>query len=140
MRTAIKVAARVLVGSGALLLVLGVIIWTGKADALIGVHIVVGSVLILTLWTIAAIAARSGVPMRTVTLAAAWGVLVVVLGLTQEELVPGAWHWTIQVFHLVISMGAIVWGRRLLRLMGRAHFVGESSSGPRSPVVSSVPQ
>lgn len=139
MRTAIKAAARVLVGSGALLLVLGVIIWTGKADALIGVHIVVGSVLILTLWTIAAIAARSGVSSRVVALAAAWGVLVVVLGLTQEELVPGTWHWTIQVFHLVISMGAIAWGRRLLQLIGRAHSVGEPSSGPRSPVVSSVP-
>jgi hypothetical protein len=44
----------------------------------------------------------------------------VVLGLAQEELVTGDLHWTIQVAHLAISMGAIWWGRRLVSLMRRA--------------------
>jgi hypothetical protein len=56
----------------------------------------------------------------TVALAVAWGLLVVVLGLAQEELLPGSWHWTIQVLHLAISMGAIWWGRRLVRLIAIA--------------------
>src|SRR5262249_14817576 len=49
----------------------------------------------------------------TVVLAAAWGALVIVMGLVQEALAPGSWHWTIQVLHVAISMGAIWWGRRL---------------------------
>ena len=120
MKTAIKVSLAALVGCGALLLVLGIVIWTGNGDQLIPVHIAFGIVLVLSLWTITAIAARSGVASGTVTFAAAWGVLVVVLGLAQEELLPGSWHWTIQVLHLVISMGAIWWGRRLVRLIGQA--------------------
>jgi H+/gluconate symporter-like permease len=128
MKTAIKVALAALMGCGALLLVLGIVIWTGHGDQLIRVHIVFGIVLVLSLWTIAAIAARAGVASGTVAFAAAWGLLVVILGLAQEELVPDGWHWTIQVLHLVISMGAIWWGRRLVRLIGQAQ---QPVGGPR---------
>jgi hypothetical protein len=138
MKTAIKVALAALMWCGALLLVLGILIWTGNGDQLIPVHVVFGIVLVLTLWTICALAARAGVPAGTVAFAAALGLLIVVLGLAQEELVPGSWHWTIQVLHLVISMGAIWWGRRLVRLIGQAH---PSASAPRpvggSPVTTS---
>jgi H+/gluconate symporter-like permease len=120
MKTAVKIALAVLMGCGALLLVLGIVIWTGNGDQLIPVHIGFGIVLVLSLWTIAAIGARAGVASGTVALAVAWGLLVVVLGLAQEELLPGSWHWTIQVLHLAISMGAIWWGRRLLRLIAIA--------------------
>jgi hypothetical protein len=122
MRTAVKAALAILLGCGALLLVLGLIIWTGIGDheQLVAVHISIGVVLFLTLWTIAAIAARSGVPALTVAFAAAWGLLVVLFGLAQEDLLTGSWHWTIQVLHVAISMGAIWWGRRLAQLIGRA--------------------
>ena len=118
MKTAIKVSLAVLLGCGALLLVLGLVIWTGDADGLIPVHITLGVVLVLTLWTIAFIAARAGVPTRTVAFAAAWGVFVVLLGLAQEDLLTGSWHWVIQVLHVAVSMGAIWWGRRLVKLIG----------------------
>jgi hypothetical protein len=129
MRTAIKVALAILLGCGALLLVLGLIIWTGIGDheQLVAVHISIGVVLILTLWTIAAIAARSMVPARTVAFAAAWGLLVVLFGLAQEDLLTGSWHWTIQVLHLAISMGAIWWGRRLVKLMAEARSASQPS-------------
>lgn len=125
----LKVAMKALLGSGALLLVLGVIIWMGNADHLIGVHIAFGVILVLSLWTICAIAARSGVPAGTVALAAGWGVLVVGLGLGQEELVPGDWHWTVQVLHVAVSMGAIWWGRRLVKLIEQARAAGEPTVG-----------
>jgi hypothetical protein len=121
---AIKVALATLLLCGALLLVLGVVIWTGHGDPLIPVHVAIGVVLVLTLWILSVIAGRSGVPAGTVAFAAGWGVLVVLLGLAQEDLVPGAWHWTIQVLHVAISMGAIWWGRRLERLIGRARSAG----------------
>ena len=138
MKTAIKVALAALMGCGALLLVLGIVIWIGHSEQLIAVHIAIGTVLVISLWTIAAIAARSGVASGTVVCAAAWGLLVVILGLAQEELLPGSWHWVIQVLHLVISMGAIWWGRRLVRLIGQAHpSAGSPMPMARSPVSTS---
>jgi len=125
MKTAIKVALATLIGCGGVLLVLGIIIWTSEADELVPVHIAVGLLLVLSLWTLAVIAWRSGVAVGTVAFAASWGALVVALGMLQEELVPGDLHWTIQVLHLAISMGAIWWGRRLVRLIGRALAAGE---------------
>ena len=117
---ATKLALTTLLICGAVLLVLGIVIWTGNGDGLIPVHIAVGVLLVLTLWTICVIAARSGrVSPATIAVAAAWGVLVVLLGLAQEDLLVGSWHWTIQILHLAISMGAIWWGRRLVRLMQR---------------------
>jgi hypothetical protein len=130
-RTAIKVALTTLMVCGGLPLVLGVVIWIGHSEQLIAVHISIGVVLVLTLWTMAAIAALAGVPEGTVAFAAAWGLLVVVLGLAQEELLPGSWHWTIQVLHLVISMGAIWWGRRLVHLIGQA----QQAANRQSPAV-----
>jgi hypothetical protein len=135
MNTVMKLAVRTLIGCGALLLVLGLIVWTGKGDALIPVHIALGVMLVLSLWTIAAIAARSGVPLPVVAIAAGWGALVVLLGLTQEALVPGGWHWTVQVAHLVISMGAIAWGRRLAQLVRRAASVRAAVRSPSPGVV-----
>ena len=136
MRTAIKVALAVLLGCGGVLLVLGLIIWAGGWE-LIGIHELLGYALILSLWTICVIAARAGVSPGTVAFAAAWGVLVLALGLTQEELLPGSWHWTIQVLHVVISMGAIWWGRRLVGSIRRMR-VGVQPTTERRSVAPSV--
>ncbi len=116
---AVRVALRTMIACGALLLVLGLIVWTGNGDALVPVHVALGVVLVVSLWRISWIAARAAVPSRTVALAAGWGALVVLLGLAQEELVPGTWHWTVQVVHVLVSMGSIAWGRRLAQLIGR---------------------
>jgi hypothetical protein len=75
MKTAIKVSLAVLLACGALLLVLGIVIWTGNGDALIPVHITLGVVLVLSLWTIAFMAARAGVPQapwRSPRVGACW--------------------------------------------------------------------
>ena len=141
MRTAIKAALAILLGCGALLLVLGLIIWTGTGDhgQLVAMHISVGVVFVLTLWTIAAIAARSGVASGTVAFASAWGLLVVLFGLAQEDLLTGSWHWTIQVLHLAVSMGAIWWGRRLVKLIGRARSASQSNFA-HPPVATPAPR
>ena len=138
MKTVLRVAQLTLLGCGALLLVLGIIIWTG-GDQLIPVHVLLGLLLVSSLLTIAAIAAFSGVSIRLATLAGAWGLVVLGLGALQEGLVTGSWHWTIQVLHLVISMGAILWGRRLVQLIGRARSAGEPTL-VHPAVASSVPR
>lgn len=108
--TIVHMAVRV---SGVLLIVLGVGIWTGRADQVIPVHELLGFVLVVSLWTLAFFAARVGVPARWVVLAVAWGLVAPILGLTQQGMLTGDWHWTIQVLHLLIGLGAIAQGEIL---------------------------
>lgn len=138
MRTVMKAAVATMLACGGLLMVLGIVIWTGTADQLVGAHVALGVVLIVSLWTIIVIAARSGVPTGIVAFAAGWSVVVVVLGVVQEELVPGSFHWTIQVLHVVISMGAIWWGRRLARLIRQKAQAAATSANERALVPGSV--
>lgn len=101
--------------SGILLLVLGVIFWTGNLDSLHLVHILLGLLLVLGLWTLAFLAIRARVAVRLAALGLAWGVIAPVLGLTQVNLLTGGRHWVIQVLHLLIGLGAI----GLAELLGR---------------------
>ena len=105
--------------SGLLLILLGLGIWTGRADQVIPVHELLGFVLVLSLWTLSYLAARAGVAMRWVVLAVAWGLVAPILGLTQQNLVMGDWHWTIQILHLLIGLGAIGQGENLATRMRR---------------------
>jgi hypothetical protein len=101
--------------SGILLLVLGVIFWTGNLDSLHLVHILLGLLLVLGLWTLAFLAIRARVAVRLAALGLAWGVIAPVLGLTKVNLLTGGRHWVIQVLHLLIGLGAI----GLAELLGR---------------------
>lgn len=114
MKTALMVARLVLVGCGAVLLILGLIVWTGSADALIPVHASVGTLLVLSLWTIAFIAYRSGLPIQIPAAVIAWSLAVVALGMTQDAILEGDWHWTVQVLHLVVSMSLVAIGQGLV--------------------------
>jgi hypothetical protein len=106
--------ARMLLGiSGPTALVLGVLFWTGNALTLIPIHMLAGIVLILALWTLAILAAVSGVPRGLVALAIVWGLIVPILGMTQTRLLPGDAHWVIQVLHLLIGIGAMALGQGL---------------------------
>lgn len=117
--TTLKAARLVLMGSAALLLLLGVIIWTGNGDRLITLHIALGSVLVITVWMLAVIATTAGVSRLIVALAVVWSLIVPTLGMTQDGLLAGGWHWTVQVLHLVVSMGLVGWGQALLLLTGK---------------------
>lgn len=114
LNTLTSVAQAVLFISGAAQLLLGAFIWTGEADQLIPTHELIGLVLVLSLWAIAAAAVRSGVSIGLVAGAVALSLVAPILGSTQEALVQGDWHWTIQVVHLLIGIGVIVCGRVLV--------------------------
>lgn len=118
--TVTKTAQAVLFLSVAIQLALGATIWTGEADQLIPVHILVGVLLVLSLWTIAAIAAWSGVGVALIAGAVAWSIGAALLGLTQEQLLEGDWHWTVQVAHVLIGIGVALWGRALVVSMRMA--------------------
>jgi hypothetical protein len=88
-------------------LVLGVLFWTGNALDLVPLHQTIGFLLVFGLWTLAALAARAGVRPPLVALAAVWGLVVLVLGLTQTRLLTGSAHWLIEVLHLLVGVAAV---------------------------------
>ena len=115
--TAVHMTLRI---SGVLLILLGLAIWTGRADAIIPVHEFLGFVLVLSLWTLAYFGARAGVPRGIVIAAVAWGLIAPILGLTQASLLTNNWHWVIQVLHLLVGLAAIGTGEGLVQRMRRA--------------------
>lgn len=90
--------------SGLILIILGVLFWSGNALSLVPIHMMLGLVLVLSLW---ALAARAGVQAGFVVLALVWGLIVPILGFAQMQLLPGSAHWVIQLLHLLVGLGAI---------------------------------
>jgi hypothetical protein len=88
-------------------LVLGGLFWTGRALDLVPLHQTIGFLLVFGLWTLAVLAARAGVRPPLVALAAVWGLVVLVLGLTQTRLLVGSAHWLIEVLHLLVGVAAV---------------------------------
>jgi len=105
---------------GALLIVLGLLFWTGNARTLVPLHMLLGISLVLALWALAVLAAVARVSLGLVALALAWGLIVPILGLTQTQLLPGAAHWLIQVLHLLVGIGAIGLAQALASQIRRA--------------------
>lgn len=92
---------------GVALIILGILVWPGTRDGLIPVHTVLGVILVLALFGLAAQAARAGVNAKGVWLAVVWGLVTAALGVTQQNLLGGASHWVVQVLHLFLGLGAI---------------------------------
>src|SRR5689334_21898340 len=95
MQTTTTVARMLVRAIGLIMIVLGVLFWTGNALTLIPVHMLLGLALVLLLWLLAFIAARSGVRLGFVALAVLWGLIVPILGVTHTQLLPGPAHWVI---------------------------------------------
>ncbi|HEY7848974.1 MAG TPA: hypothetical protein VIC27_02860 [Ktedonobacterales bacterium] len=105
---------------GAILIILGLLFWTGNADALIPIHMLLGIALVLALWTLAALAAGVGANRWLVALAFVWGIITPLLGLTQTRLLPFQGHWIIQILHLLVGLTAIALAQLLARAARRA--------------------
>ena len=54
--------------------------------------------------------------MNFVVLAIVWGVITLALGITQTQLLLGAFHWIIQLLHLVVGLAAMGMGDRLAQM------------------------
>lgn len=111
--TILRILVRII---GPILILLGVLFWTGNADALIPLHMLLGITLVLLLWTLAVLGAIVRVKPSVVALALVWGLIVPLLGLSQVRLLPGSPHWIIQVLHLLVGLVAIGLADTLARL------------------------
>lgn len=113
--------ARMLVRAfGLVMLILGLIIWTGRADALIPIHMLIGFVFVLSLWALALLAYRADVSPALVVIAIVLGLVLPILGLTQHGLLPGDAHVVVQVIHLALGVAAVGMGEALGARMGDA--------------------
>ncbi len=93
---------------GLVMLVLGLVIWTGSADGLIPIHMLLGIILVLALWGVAALGLQAGVRPALPGIAIAWGALTVAFGLAQAQILPdSSEHLVIQVAHLFVGLVAI---------------------------------
>ena len=107
MQATLTIAQMLVRVTGVLLLVLGLLFWSGDALNLIPVHMLLGVILVLSLWLLAALASQAGVPLGIAAGAAVMGLITLVLGLIQDSLLPGSTHWVVQVLHLLVGMAAI---------------------------------
>src|ERR1051326_6280608 len=103
--------------TGVILLILGLLLWTGDVPlTLIPIHILLGVIMVLALWLLAATASQQGMALGIAVL----GLITLVFGLMQHGLVPGGAHWVIQAIHLILGMAAVgsgeMIGGRLRRL------------------------
>jgi hypothetical protein len=102
--TIIQILVRV---AGLTQIVLGVLFWTDNVLTLVPIHMLVGLVLVLLLWSLASMSLWAGVNRGRAALAIVWGVIVVALGMTQTQILPGSAHWVIEVVHLLVGLAAI---------------------------------
>jgi hypothetical protein len=134
MRKTAKILGAFIGITGMIQIALGVLFWTGAALALIPLHMWIGILFVLSLWTLSVMGFRASLPMRSSAMLV-WGVVVVVLGFTQQQLLPGPYHWIIRVLHLAVGWIAMGLGRTLaVRIQKTA-----ASTGARGPAASIEP-
>ena len=92
---------------GSLLLLLGLVVWTGNADAFVSIHMLLGIVVVGAFWAVAYMAYQAGVKFSIVGLATIWGIVTALLGLAQQKIVLNGGHWVVQVLHLAVGLGLI---------------------------------
>lgn len=114
-------SALILLGlTGFTQILLGALFWTGHLLTLIPLHMQVGYVFVISLWALAALAARAGAAPSLAGLAFLWGLVVAVVGMLHDRLLPGDAHWVIKTLHLLIGLVALGLARTLIAGLSRS--------------------
>lgn len=101
-------------------LVLGILLWTSNYDNLKPIHMLVGILIVLSLWLLAFLQFRGGGSASLTVAAFVLGLVVAALGITQESILPGSTHWVVQVVHLLLGLSAVGFGEVLAGRYQRA--------------------
>jgi hypothetical protein len=107
MQVAFTVAQWLVRICGILLLILGLLIWFEGMRQLIDTHMLLGLVFVISLWVLAFASTRLGASTGFAGGVAVMGLLVLLLGVTQTSILPGPYHWLIQLVHLLLGMAAM---------------------------------
>lgn len=114
--------------AGTLQLLLGALFWTGHAYSYVPVHIVTGSVIVLTLWLVAALALIARTRRGLAVFALLWGVALPAYGMWQATLLVGPMHWIVRVLHLLMGLAAMA----LAGMLGQAILAAVPGRAPES--------
>lgn len=86
-------------------LILGILFWSGnEPGGLVLLHMLVGIAFVALLWVIGTIAAlRTGsIGLQVSTFVT--GLVIAIVGLSQQQILPGSSHWIVQVIHLLLAV------------------------------------
>src|SRR5215216_483634 len=93
---------------GALAVILGILFWSGNTLNLIPIHMLLGLLVVLSLWIVGiGQAFSSGGSWLLAGGALLLGLLVIVVGMSQSSLLVGPLHWVIRVVHLLLGILAV---------------------------------
>jgi hypothetical protein len=106
--------------TGAIQVVVGLLFWSGRAFALLPLHMMLGMVFVLGLLALAIAAARARLRPKLVASSIALAIMIPVFGMTQTQLLPGPAHWVVRLTHLLIGIAAMIVAARLARFI-RSH-------------------
>jgi len=107
----VRITVNVLRIAALLALILGIIFWTSDTrGVLVPIHMLLGIIVTLTLLILGGVMTTVKGGLGLGIGAIVLGLLVVIVGLTQTQLIPGSLHWIIQVIHLLIGLSAIGMG------------------------------
>jgi hypothetical protein len=89
-----------------LALILGLLMWFGVGGALVPVHMLLGILVVLSLWVLGGFAftIKGGIGLGIGAIV--WGLIVLLFGLNQRTILVGDLHWLIQVIHLLLGLAA----------------------------------
>ena len=99
--------------AGIVQLTLGALFWAGTAISFIPLHIRIGYLIVLCLWTMATVALVTRVGGGLAIFALLWGIALPAVGLQQAMILVGPMHWIIRVIHLLMGLTALGLADRL---------------------------
>jgi hypothetical protein len=97
-----------------LAVILGILLWTGNFDAIRPIHMLVGIIVVLSLWVIGlAQGFQKGGSFGLAAATFVVGLALVIVGLYQDQWVLGSFHWIIQVIHLLLGLSTVGLGETI---------------------------
>jgi uncharacterized membrane protein (DUF485 family) len=106
---------------GSLALLLGLLRYFNIGPDLVQLHMTLGILVVLALWVLATIYARTPNANLGMSIGASViGLLLLIVGVTQQGLLPGDFHWVIQVIHVLLGLTVIGMGESLASAIRRA--------------------
>jgi hypothetical protein len=125
---AAKIASWVVRLGGLIMIVLGLLFWTGNALGLVQEHMTLGLLVVLALWVLAATAMQKGVGVGLVIGAFVLGLVVIGFGMAQESLMLGASRVVVElirIVHLLLGLALISFGEILTARLRRLNQSGK---------------
>jgi hypothetical protein len=102
-------------------LILGLIFWIGGTNGLVGLHMLVGILFVITVWYLGVVQGLQSNGSLGLTVGTfVGGLLLAIVGMIQGRVLVGGAHWIIQVIHLLLAITAIGLGEMSVARYNRA--------------------